>query len=461
MKDKRRIKYGMYSTIFTIVIILIIAGANVLVTAVGKKVPIKLDMTQNKLYGISEETKEYLKTYDTPVDIYILSSQADQDKKIRMILDQYSVANANIKVTNINPAENPSFGKKYVSAGESLVTDSVIIDAGERFRVYQYEDLYSENRTEINAENKITSALKYVSGKQSKTVYFITGHNEKLLTGVQEQLENESYLSGELNLLTDDIPQDAAALIVSVPTVDFTSGELAKMDSYFSKGGGAMFFLNTDSQGLNSLNSYISEWGISVNNTVVVEGDSSKYQQLAGQAVYFCTPEMKNSEITEPLINKNRLLGYIPYSRTFSINEVNGMEAAAVLTSTKNAYTSSDFDNLEQTADTETGEAIVAAVSKNAANNSRIFVTGNTFLYTNSPEVISGKFGFANYDYFMNILSYCEGEDSYSASAKTIFGNSLIMNKTNIDWIFRICVIAIPLIVLAAGIAVWFRRRHL
>ena len=64
------------------------------------------------MYELSDKTKEYLKNYDTPVDIYILAGESEQDGNIRTVLDKYATANKNINVTNINMTSNPTFGKK-------------------------------------------------------------------------------------------------------------------------------------------------------------------------------------------------------------------------------------------------------------------------------------------------------------------------------------------------------------
>ena len=125
------------------------------------------------MYELSDKTKEYLKNYDTPVDIYILAGESEQDGNIRTVLDKYAAANKNINVTNINMTSNPTFGKKYVTDGKSLQSNSVIVDGGDKFKTYTMTELYGVNAqtgqyTSLNVENKITSALKYVSSLKNK-----------------------------------------------------------------------------------------------------------------------------------------------------------------------------------------------------------------------------------------------------------------------------------------------------
>ncbi len=146
--------------------IAVIVLANVFVTMLTDKLPIKFDMTQNSIYSISDKTVEFLKTYDTPTDIYILAGEAEQDNTVRAILDKYAERNDNIKITNINMASNPTFGRKYTENGKSLTANSVIIDSGERFKMYTLPELYGiDSQTgavqSSNVVYKVTSAFKY------------------------------------------------------------------------------------------------------------------------------------------------------------------------------------------------------------------------------------------------------------------------------------------------------------
>ena len=48
----------------------------------------------------------------------------------------------NINVTNINMTSNPTFGKKYITDGKSLQSNSVIVDGGDKFKTYTMTELY-------------------------------------------------------------------------------------------------------------------------------------------------------------------------------------------------------------------------------------------------------------------------------------------------------------------------------
>ena len=224
-------KYKFVSSVAIAIAVVLVIVVNVFVSVLNNKLPLKIDLTSNKMYELSDKTKEYLKNYDTPVDIYILAGESEQDGNIRTVLDKYAAANKNINVTNINMTSNPTFGKKYVTDGKTLQSNSVIVDGGDKFKTYTMTELYGVNAqtgqyTSLNVENKITSALKYVSSETQQKAYLIKGHNEIAVDGAKTKLESENFEVGEVNTLTDDIPSDANMLIVAKPTADFSKEEI-------------------------------------------------------------------------------------------------------------------------------------------------------------------------------------------------------------------------------------------
>ena len=91
-------KYKISSSVMLVIVIAIVIAVNAFVTALTKKFPIKLDMTPNQIFSISDSTKEYLKNYKTPTDIYILASETNEDSWVKSVLDKYAAENSNIKL---------------------------------------------------------------------------------------------------------------------------------------------------------------------------------------------------------------------------------------------------------------------------------------------------------------------------------------------------------------------------
>lgn len=461
-------KHRINSCIIIAAAVVLVVVVNVFVTVLGGKLPLKVDLTSNKMYELSDKTYEYLKTFDTPVDIYILASEAEQDERISSTLRQYAVANGNIKVININAAENPTFGKKYVTDGSSLTANSVIVDAGERFKLFSMTELYGLDAqrgqyTSLNVENKITSALKYVSSDKQLTAYMINGHSELEITGAANKLIDENYKVGMVNLLTEEIPAEASLVIIARPTVDFSETEITRLDKYLENGGNLQVYLDIDSKSLTNLYKYLKSWGIGVNDNVVVETDMSQSVALGSSGVALVVPVVKSTDFTDSIIKNNRTLAYFPYSKSLSQEfEVNGsVSVTPLLTSSKSSYTTTN-EIVAQTGGEETGEFAVAMLSEDSRHNSSVYVSGNTMLLTIDSSTLVNEYGLANYDYFMNLINYTSGnEESFKVSEKTLVSNVISVSETGTIVIFVFIVVAIPLIILLCGFVVWFRRRNL
>ena len=68
-------KYKFVSSVAIAIAVVLVIVVNVFVSVLNNKLPLKIDLTSNKMYELSYKTKEYLKNYDTPVDIYILAGE--------------------------------------------------------------------------------------------------------------------------------------------------------------------------------------------------------------------------------------------------------------------------------------------------------------------------------------------------------------------------------------------------
>lgn len=465
IKKKSKITSSVVIIAFVAVIVLL----NVFVTMLNKKIPLKIDMTSNKLYEVSDKTKEFLSSYSTPTDIYIMAGEASGDENVRAVLDKYAALNKNIKIKNINPAQNPTFGQNYVKDGESLTANSVIIDTGKRFKKYRLEELYSVNSQTgsvagINVENKITSALRYVSSQKELSVCFLTGHGESDFKGAKAQLENDNYTVKTVNLLNEEIPDGVSSVICALPASDFTQAEAAKLDKYLEKGGSVQFYFDVKSNKLTNLYSYLKQWGIQPEDKVIIEQNDANKLNLSTGGMFLLTPDIYDSEITSDIKEKNRILAYYPYAKAVTklFDELNGIKVTPLMGSTKNAYTTSNYDDITKTESDETGEFTFALLSQNVSTGASVYVSGTAMLYTIEPEQITNGYGFANYGYFTNLLNYTAGNDeSMTVEEKSLISDTMNISSAAGFLIGIILAIAIPAVIIIMGIIRWHKRRNL
>ena len=451
-------------TIYTLVAILLVAAINIFVTVISGKLNLSVDLTENKLYGLSDKTKSFLKDYNTDVDIYILSGAAQQDQRVSEITKQYQSLCPKIRVTNINTAENPTFGAKYVKDGGSITTNSVIVDSGKRYKLLSPTDLTDDSSSALNAENSITAALKYVAAETTPKIYLTAGHGEHEAVGIIKRLEEENYEYAELNTLTEEIPKDASAVISLRPMSDFTSEEITKIDTYLTNGGNLQVYLGIDSKQENMQNFFAyldGNWGMTVTNDLAVETDESSTISGGNGTPSLIIARMMPLPFTDSIIAANRAIAHTPFARVVTPKyEYNGdIQTVPVLTTTDKAYPSSDETTLAPNDGTETKSYPIAALATDSKHNSSVYVSGTTMLLTIDPSRVQGL---VNYDYFMNLTEYTTGEGSeFYTDAKPILGSRIYISESAARIVMIIVVGLIPVVVLLCGIVVWFKRRNL
>ena len=66
-----------------------------------------------------------------------------------------------------------------------------------------------------------------------------------------------------------------------------------------------------------------------------------------------------------------------------------------------------------------------------------------------------------NGEYFLSVLAdLAQREDALNLVDKNISGSELGVNSTQAIFLGAVFVVALPLVVLVTGIAIWLRRRH-
>lgn len=460
------------SKIVTLGVVVVILLINLFVTLLVEKYPIKIDLTTGGIYNLSEETKEMLKDYDTPAQIYFVGGtsyeQAYTDLRIiGQVLERYGQHSDSIKYTSINAEENLTFGTKYLSDDMRAINPgTIIVDSGEKFKVLLNTDLVSRASnggvSSIRIEQKINSALKYVAGDTELNAYIITGHNEIELAGLNEKLVDDGYSVNTINLSYEEIAESTNLLVINSPSVDYTAVEIAKLDNYLQSGGRAYISLRYSDTDLPALFEYLTSWGFDLQDEIAIEPNSDNIISQLKLVV----AEYGESEITKTLSENKRFVAYAPYAKTLRLlfAENNGITTEPVLTTSDEGYSTSDFDEFKNISSSKTKQIVSAVAVKKGETRDKdsiVYLSGTTALMEYPEQALTDS-GLANYDYITGVLSYLKGDMSdYSIMPKYLSSGRLFINQVQFLVICGIFVVLIPLVILIYGIVVWFKRRNL
>lgn len=470
---KNRLKYGLNSLIITAAVIAAILIINAIVSVIGSKANLKIDMTHDRVYEMSDWTKEAVRGVDRDVTIYALYPQSvsgDNAYAVRRYLENYARLNSKIHIEYIDPYTNPAFAQKYTSRGESVSEGTIIAECGDKYRIVPFDKqfergvLKDEETTNLylSMESSVTNAVLYVtSAGAGQTIYFTEGHSETSAY-FPEALKNDGRSVDKLDL-SGGIPEDAAMVIISCPERDISEAELGVIDEYMKNGGRLMYVTSAGMSANENLNGYMAEWGIDVHNDCIAEEDSDYLLSIHNDTVELAG--MESHDITDNLIaQKLKLIA--PFSSSLDIkgtNKHNAVQTALLKSSVKSW--SAELKNGSLDKDTAVqGPRSIAVLSETLdENKAKVFVLSSLFALESgvNGQPILTQSSYANRDFILNTISYmCDEQNGTYLRSKDISTNLLSVTESQ----KRVCRIflmyLLPIAIIAAGIAVWRKRKY-
>lgn len=457
----KRFRYGGYSALLTIVVIGIVISANLIVN----KLDLKYDMTKDKLFSLSDQSYKILGNLKNNVKIIGFYEAGKENESIKEVLSKYKKASKKVSVEFKDPVMYPEVAKKYSKDGKDLTAGTLVVQSGNKYKTIDPDSLvninYSTNQVESYAvEQSITGAIMYVTSDKNYSIYNLKGHNEETLsTTISSAIENENYTINDVDLLTQnlDISKSNMVMIIN-PQRDLSNDEYQKISKFFKSGGRGIFIMGLLRNNLPNFNKLFSDYGLGLEKSIIVEGDS-KYSL---QNPIYLVPEMQSHEIVDPLIS-SQLSVITPVA--FPIKQLSvknkSIEIEPLLLTTKNSWGKKNLD--ATTAQKENGDEggpfnVAVAVTDSSTNAKLIIVSSGAFV--DSSLVSSNRIG--NVDFFMNSINWTQGnKENISIRPKSASSTYLNMNGFGQLMCSGLVIIIIPLIILVLGIAVWIRRKNL
>ena len=462
MKKNIAFKGGSYTIVLTCIVLALLVVVNLLAGALPANLT-KLDISSSKLYSITSNTKAVVNALEQDVTIYWIVQSGKEDDVIDNLLAKYESLSDHIEVVKRNPDVYPAFARQYTD--ETVSNNSLVVVSGEKYRYVPYSDIYVSQgsaysysyTTSFDGEGAITSAIDYVVSTQLPILYTLEGHGETALPDTfASQLEKENVQTESLSLLNvDEIPEDAAALMIHAPASDI-SGEEAKMLSEYVKSGGKLLILAgpvADGE-LTNLYGILSDYGVSAVQGIVSEGDRSHY---AFQAPYVLLPDLGDSDITAPLAEKN-YMAIVPIAAGLQIS---GDSAVSLLNTTDSAY--SKIAGYQQTTyEKEDGDIdgpFSLGVDIQDHSSGRIMFFTSSYLLDDMYNAYSSG---ANNDMVMNALSALMGDrQAMSIRSKSLNYNYLTISESAASTIKLVMIGLVPLCYLAMGVVTVLEKRRM
>lgn len=464
----RTAKVGGYSFVLSLVVLAILIAVNVL----ASKLPTswtQFDISAAQLYSLTSDTKVVVTNLQQDVTIYWISQAGKEDTVIEKLLDRYQELSDHITVVKKDPDVYPTFAQQYTD--ETVANNSLVVESGDKSRYISYDNIYQYDTASyyttgsvsqsFDGEGQITSAIDYVVSTDLPQVYLLSGHGEQALSDTfSDELQRSNYETvADFSLLNvDAIPEDCDVLLINAPTSDISDEELAMLRDYV-QGGGKLVVLSGPQQNadLPNLQALLSDYGVSVNDGVVVDTNRDYY---AFTAPYVLMPEIESSDITDPLKDGDYHV-IVPIAAGLTVGENNGGATVTELLKTSSdsfskaaGYAMTTYD--KEDGDTDGPFALAVSVEDSNAGGRLLWVASDYLLDDTYNSYSSG----ANLDFVMNGLSWMIGDtDAVSIRSKSLDYNYLTISSSSAAWL-KVCMIGIiPVGFLLLGLDEVLRRR--
>lgn len=477
---KRRMKIGVLSAISTIIVIAAVIAVNYFVDYVADRYVLEIDMTSESEYEISEETTQLLQTMTDDITVTVLCDETDYAndadlRRLPKVFQRYEqLSGGKLTVKYINAVTNPSIFNKYNDLGD-LSTGDIIVESDKRYKALKPHDLleYQTNSnsgsdtkylTGLRAEQRLTSAILYVTANKVPKAAYIMGHQERVnLEEMDNLLTSGNYEVSTLSLMQEnEVPSDVDMLIISEPKGDYTSEEIEILDEFMNNGGRMIVTYSSETPALENLEAYFEEWGVAYENQMVYDTERC----FAGYNAYI----MPNITTVEGLTDNLNSKGYsiIPGARPISVlwEQDNWRGTQPLLTTSDSAYAkdlATESDAFEMTEDDISGPFNVGVLAYQTEmhnlNSSHSYI-----MFLNAGFVSDSALGstsFLNKDYFLNALNFMsDNSESVVIESKDLTTASLVIPGSAKSVLYYLLIFIIPGACLIGGVLVWVRRRH-
>ena len=479
----KNFKHGTLSTLLSIGFVVVIVLVNVIFSALTDRFPsMNIDLTKNCTNTLAEEAVKVVDYVKEKTVINILASENNANSgeyaQVVALANKMAERNSNITVEFTDLDQNPTFKSKYDD--ENISSYNVVVESEKRYRVVTADDMFPTELDQStyqqvyyqDVDSQLASAVSAVNAESLPVAAFDTAHNESGAAGYRSLLESNNFEVVEFNLLTEEIPENAQYIVLSVPQTDLSEAEVEKLDNFLNdqedlKDRTVMFVYYPGMTEVSNLEAFINEWGLSVETgRMVVENDSASYYSRPDYLLMSANTDLD-------LEGTSSDYGYLLVPQA---NPVDILFESRSGVTTYPLLSSSDSSVLYGAA---TGEVIdetkrsycVGALAQRVFNDneeqksyySNVVVLGSgSMIVQNFLEAST----FGNAKYLVDIARYGTGttgvEAAVPSNKQQSITTDITMSSSMMNWMgLGVFTIVFPILVLATGLVVFLRRRHL
>jgi ABC-type uncharacterized transport system involved in gliding motility auxiliary subunit len=450
----RQTKYAAYAATYILVVVAIISAANVLADRYNRS----FDTTSNKRYSLSDQTAKIVRglKQDARITYFDQSTRFRQGKDL---LDQYANLSPKVRVEYVDPDKEPQ------RAREAGIRNfgTAVVQVGAK-----------KEEAKSLTEDGITGSFIRDLKSNTRTVCFVTGSGEHKiddsdregLSNFKDLLAKDDYESKSIDLLQKaEVPSDCTTLVVAGPTRNYEQPEVDAIKKYVEDGGRVFLMLDpplkigrSEIADNDALTNLLQSWGVTMDKDLIL--DLNPIGQIAGLGPQVA---LITNYSSQPIVNemKGTATGF-PLSRSMQIKSGDKTSVEKLFDSSSSSLAT---ENLSSPAvdirdpKNKKGPLTIAAAGSYStgkpSSQGRFVVVGSSGWAANRFINFNG-----NGDLALNAINWLSSdEDLISIRPKPQDDRRITMTRGQLSFVRASSQFVLPLIVVIAGVAVWWKRR--
>jgi ABC-type uncharacterized transport system involved in gliding motility auxiliary subunit len=449
----RQTKYAAYTALYVLIVVAVVGGVNFLANRYNKSV----DTTSSKKFTLSDQTVKIARNLKDPVTI----TYWDQPTKFQAahdLLDRYKNLSSKIDIQYMDTDKKRT--QAIASGVKTLGT--IFVNVGNK-----------QQEAKSLTEEEITGAMVRVMKGGERTACFVLGSGEHAIadterdgySGLKELVEKNTYKTDTLKLLEKpEIPASCTILVIGGPHRDYIQPEVDAIKNYVENGGRALIMLDPplkfarqevdDNQALLNV---LAGWGVTADKDLVL--DTSGVGQLFGLGPEF--PLVTNYESHAIVREMKDTPSGFPIARSLEVAKGDKTTVEKLFSTTDNSFATVNLASpeIKEGKNDKKGPLVLGAAgtytSGKETGNGRFVVVGSSRWVSNNFLRFNG-----NRDLVLNMMNWLSSdEDLISIRPKEPEDRRLNMTARQMSMVFYESVLFLPLLVVVAGVGVWWRRR--
>ncbi|MEA1876254.1 MAG: Gldg family protein [Bacteroidota bacterium] len=300
--------------------ILIVIGILVLVNILSDNLFLRLDLTEDKQYTLSNATKDIVRNLEEPVTVTayfsndVPAQMAKTKRDFKELLVEYSNLSKGMVVYEfVDPSANEITEQEAIAAGIQPVIATVrekdqakqqkvflgaVISMGESSEVIPFM------QPGVAMEYALSSTIKKISVFSKPIIGLLQGHGEPTINAFPQAMNslNILYFVEPVELSDSvDALADYQTIAIVAPKDSFPAKHIAQLDRFLGRGGNIFLAMNrvegdlTNARGSSvstGLETWLTSKGLIVENNFIVDARCARISVRQQQGVFSYTTQV-------------------------------------------------------------------------------------------------------------------------------------------------------------------------